>query len=665
MNRIPYWNISYGIIIDLLAVPALAIFIYGLFRQWKRIRQGQALVNPALTGFFEKIGPIYLKPFLVNSILGLRIYNKIFTGIAHGCLFWGMVLLLAGTGLVFLNVLFDLPVFGGGFNRWFMCFTLDLAGLASFGGIVFMLIRRLWPPERLTIPQSRPNTIPIIIILGFVIVSGFLVEAFRIASNGFEQGAFIGNGLAFLLDDFHGALAFHKYSWWLHGLLALIFISYIPYSSLVHIVLAPVNTALSDPAPGIKMGVVDFSAFEAEEAEEMPSLGVAKLNDFSRKRLLDFSTCLWCGRCHEVCPAAQTGKSLSPKGVIVVLAEFLSEEKFEDESLADSITSEAIFSCTTCAACQEVCPVSINQPKIILKLRQNLVMERSQIPELLGKANNSLEQRRHPFFGAGCGPKDWRKDLEVPFFEADKTEYLLWIGCAIAFEERAQNTARAMVNVLQQAGVSFGILENVRCTGDPAKQMGNEFMFTELAGQNIEEFSSLGIQKIITMCPHCYNSFFHYYPELGGNYEVISHAVFIKILIDSGKLNLKKSSQTIAYHDPCYLARHNDILNEPRRVISAAANLTEMPRNRKDSFCCGGGGGNYWAEEKGTRINQTRAREALDTGAEKIATACPFCLLMITDGLKKFTEDEKAFDIAEIVEKQMVAGAGSREQGAG
>ena len=472
MGRIPYWNINFGILIDAFAVPMIVIFVYGMYGHWKRIRQGKVRVNPNLTKSAEKIGPVYLYSLLTKGILGTRIYKKIYTGVAHGGLFWGMVILSLGTILVFLNVLFGLPVFRGGFNRWFMSFALDLAGVAVFGGVLFFLLRRLlFLPERLTVPKSRTGFTPIVFLLGVVILTGFMVEGVRISCNGIDQGSFIGNYLSTMFGKTNGWLILHRYMWWIHGFLAFGFLAYIPYSSLAHIILVPINTALADPMPGTKMGVIDFSFFEDEDAEEMPILGVAKLSDLTRKRLLDYSTCLWCGRCHEVCPAAQTEKPLSPKGVIITLAEFLRDGKLEDDSLIDSVTSEALFCCTTCAACMEACPALINQPKTILKLRQHLVMERSEIPELMGKANSSLELRGHPFFGTGAGPKDWHRDLDVPIFEKGKTEYLLWIGCSVTYEERAQTIARSMVRILSYAGISFGILEESRCTGDPAKQM--------------------------------------------------------------------------------------------------------------------------------------------------------------------------------------------------
>ncbi|BBO79482.1 iron-sulfur-binding protein [Desulfosarcina ovata subsp. sediminis] len=646
MTRIPYWNISYGILIDLFALVAVIVFARGAYGHWLRIRQGKVRVRKAVN-LPGKIGPVFVYALVTKGILGAKLYKKIFTGVAHGFLFWGMLVLGVGTTLVVLNVLFGLPVFQGGFNRWFMSFFLDLAGFAALIGLLFFLIRRWLPPERLVTPKARIGFSVQIGLLMAVIVTGFLVEGIRIAATGPDPYAFVGNAMAAWLPG--SALAAHRILWWGHGLLCMLFIAYIPYSPMMHILLVPTNTALADPMPGSKMGVMDFSSFDDEEAEEMPTLGCTRLVDFTRKRLLDYASCLWCGRCHEVCPAASTEKPLSPKGVMVTLAERLTNGQVEDENLIDDITEEALFACTTCTACMEACPACINQPKTILKFRQNLVMEQSRIPELMGKAMTSLEQRAHPFFGTGSGPKEWCKDLDVPVFAKGETEYLLWIGCSVTYEERAQKIARAMVRILDRAGVSYGILEESRCTGDPAKQMGNEFMFSELAQTNIEEFDDLGVEKIITLCPHCYNSFTRHYPPMGGNYTVIPHAVFIDQLIAGGKIVPRSGGQSIVYHDPCYLGRRNRIFDAPRNVIGRLGRLVEMPRHGAESFCCGGGGGNYWAEEVGTRINQVRSKEALDTGAERIATACPFCLLMITDGSKKFTEEQKAFDIAELV----------------
>ena len=446
--------------------------------------------------------------------------------------------------------------------------------------------------------------------------------------------------------------------WWVHLAVLLFFLDYIPNSKHLHVFTAiPANFFRHYPPPLVKLPKIDF------DAEDLDSLGVSKVEDLSWKQLFDGYACTECGRCTDQCPANSTDKALSPRDIVLSIKENLfangqmllstpREQWAEADRVAlvgESIAKDDLWQCTTCGACANVCPVGNEHLRDIIEMRRYLMMEEGEAPELMSRAVKSLEARNHPFFGTGAGPKDWRKGMDVPIFEEGKTEYLLWIGCAVTYEERAQKIAVSMVDILEKAGVSFGILKESRCTGDPAKQMGNEFLFNELAMQNIEEFSDMGVKKIITMCPHCYHSFTHYYPELGGAYDVIPHPLMIQKLIASGKLKIKKDAKTITFHDPCYLARHNNMLDEPRQVIPALGSLVEMPRNGKASFCCGGGGGNYWAEEEGTRINQTRAKEAFETDADIIATACPFCLLMLTDGLKKFTEDEKVFDIAELV----------------
>ena len=457
------------------------------------------------------------------------------------------------------------------------------------------------------------------------------------------------------------AVAF-EIMWWVHLATLLFFLDFIPHSKHLHVFAGiPANFFRHFPPPLVSLSKLDF------ESEDVEAFGVSRVEELSWKQLFDGYTCTECGRCEQQCPANSTGKELSPKEIVLSIKENLfangprllntpREKRLEMERvplIGESILEKDLWQCTTCGACANVCPVGNEHLRDIIEMRRYLIMEQGSTTDLMGRAMKSLEARQHPFFGTGSGPKDWRKGLDVPFFEPGKTEYLLWIGCSITYEERAQKIARAMVEILQKAGVSFGILKTSRCTGDPAKQMGNEFLFSELAMQNIEEFESLGVKKIITMCPHCYNSFTHHYPELDGNYDVHSHVVFISTLVESGKLDVNRGGEKIVLHDPCYLGRHNDILAEPRGVVSAVGKLVEMSRHGRASFCCGGGGGNYWAEEEGTRINHSRSREAFDTNADKIVTACPFCLLMITDGLKKYTEEQKTFDIAELVVLQM------------
>jgi len=639
------------LLLSLLLLLAFASLGFGLHRTWRRISVGRPAPGGEARDPWRRLGPINGAAFLTRGLLASRLFKRPVSGTAHALVLFGSMVLILGHALFPLTFL-GLPLFEGRIGFWLMGLGRDLAGVAVLLGVLFFLGRRLFPPERLAKPKSRSGFVFMEILLLAALLAGFGAEIFRIAESGAHEGKLVGNFLASMLSGSGDGLATFRSFWWIHGLLGLAFIACIAHSPISHILLGPLNSALAPDRPGVILKPVDWSALEDEEAEEVPTLGASKPADFDQKILLDSSTCLWCGRCDEVCPATQTGKALSPKGVVSTVSEYLAGEKLEDDSLLEAIGIQAAFDCVTCAACMEACPVSISQPESILELRRHFVMERSEIPEGMGHAQKNLEGRGHPFVGTAASPDDWRRDLEVPLFEQGETEYLLWIGCAITYEERAQEIARAMVRILQASDLSFGILEHARCTGDPAKQIGNELLFVELAQQNIEEFETLGVSKIITMCAHCYNSFTRYYPELGASYQVVPHATLIQELIDEGKLRLAGSQERITFHDPCYLTRHNDIQSRARGVLSTLGRLVEMPRHGKQSFCCGAGGGNYWGGEGGERINQVRSREALDTGAERIATACPFCLLMLTEGVSKHTEEQRVFDIAELVEER-------------
>ncbi len=645
MELIP--SLDYALL-SLLLLLAFASLSAGLYRIWRRVGAGRPVERGEERDGVTPLGPINLSAFLERGLLASRLFGRPVSGTAHALVLFGSMVLILGHALFPLSFL-GVSIFEGRIGFWLMGLGRDLAGVAVLVGVLFFLGRRLFPPERLALPKSRRGFVVMEILLLVAVLAGFGAEAIRISHDGVHQGKFVGNFLASLLGDTGKAAAFRT-AWWIHGLLGLGFIAWIAHSPIVHILLGPINSALASARRGIRLKPIDWSALEDEEAEEVPPLGASKPVDFDRKILLDSSTCLWCGRCDEVCPARQTGKALSPKGVVATISDYLAGDKLEDDSLLEAIGIQAAFDCVTCAACMEACPVSISQPESIQELRRHFVMEQSQLPEVMAQAQKNLEGRQHPFVGTAASPEEWRRDLEVPIFENGETEYLLWIGCAATYEERAQEIARATARILQASGVSFGVLEHARCTGDPAKQMGNELLFVELAQQNIEDFEAQGISRIITLCAHCYNSFTRYYPELGGSYQVTPHAVLIQELIEAGKLQLGGSDERITFHDPCYLSRHNDIESEARAALSSLGELVEMPRNRKQSFCCGAGGGNYWGGEGGERINEVRSREALDTGAEKIATSCPFCLLMLTEGVSKHAAERRVYDIAELVE---------------
>lgn len=586
------------------------------------------------------------RAFFFRGVLLSRLFKRPASGMAHALLFYGALLEIFGHAAYALSFI-GVPVYSGWFGFYVMELGREFGGIAMLLGSIFFLLRRSKPPERLTVGKARSGFVAMEFLLLLVIVVGFIAEAVRLAMPGaVTAGEFLGRVLADAVRPLGGGLFGDSYlaMWWFHGLLGLAFIVLIARTPMSHMLLGPINSALAKRRPGVMLPAVDFDA-------EEPVLGAEKLADLPFKNRFDFEACLWCGRCHEVCPAAQTGKPLSPKKIMLTCAEFQQAGKIDDPSLIDALGEEALFSCTSCMACVEECPVSNDPAEVIMHFRRRLVMDRSQMPEVMASANRNLESRCHPFVGTSANRDDWRRGLDIPRFEPGKTEYLLWIGCSVAFEERAQKIARAMARVLDAAGVSWGIIEETRCTGDPAKMMGNELQFVELAQANIEEFQSFEVTKVITMCPHSFNSFSRYYPELGANWETIPHSVLIDRLMRDGKLAVRRDAlQKITFHDPCYLARHNGIVDQPRGVVAAVGELVEMPRHGKGSFCCGGGGGQYWSREGGTaRISDVRVTEALATGANRIATSCPICLLMLSAGTAKHTEERKVFDLAELV----------------
>lgn len=636
------------LLLAVLLSAALVALALGLRRYRQRIARGREAA-PGATGSALLGREFNAESFFHRALLTSRLWKRPVAGLAHALLLGGALVAILGHASFALSFV-GVDVYAGWFGLVVMRWARELAGLAMLTGAGFFLLRRLARLPRLVEGGERKGFVAMEVLLLVTVLTGFVAESFRLAGlQSPSAGEFIGNFVAAGLRalDADTIASGDAVMWWVHGLLGVGFIGLIGYTPLSHMALGPVNSAFARKRSGIQLAPIDFDADEDDLR-----LGATRLDELPRKSLLDVSACLGCGRCQEACPAAQTGKALSPKKVMLTCAEYLEQGRFDDPALIDEIGSEAIFDCTTCAACIEECPVSNNPAEIILEFRRNLVMDRSEMPDTLAMANRNLESRGHPFAGTAANPDDWCKGLEVPLFEAGKTEYLLWLGCAVTYEERAQEVARAMVRILDAAGVSWGVLGEARCTGDPAKMAGNEIQFVEMAQDNIEAFRERGIQKVITMCAHCFNSFDRYYPELGAQWVTVPHSVLIEQWIAEGRLTVARDEASkITFHDPCYLARHNDIVEQPRKVLSALGQLIEMPRNRKESMCCGAGGCNYWSagNSGSARINDVRTSEALGTGADKIATSCSFCLLMLGSSASREGPERKVFDIAELV----------------
>ncbi len=598
-------------------------------------------------------------------------------GIMHALIYFNFMILLGVTTVLEINhqLPTDLKFLHGNVYRGYSLVG-DLAGLGFTVGVLLAIARRYgprrWRPYRIAI-KSKPEHAVINGVLLSIGVTGFGVEAFRIAEQGlpeYERWSVIGYPLAQAVDGLGNLSGWHQ-AWWIaHVLSFSAFLIIIPGTMLRHMLTSPINMYLSDRdrPKGAMRAMPDLVSGESD----LETFGANTIDSFTWKQLMDTDACTMCGRCTSVCPASGTGKPLDPREIVLKVGQVMASTgspvvspplgviediKIESDSVFERITAEEIWACTSCRACDDICPVNIEILDKILDMRRYLTLMESDFPTELGQAFRAMENQSNPWAMSQTTRADWAKDLDVPIIDAAEPlshEYLYWVGCAGSFDDKNQKVTRAMAKLLDRADIDFAILGPAElCTGDSARRGGNEYVFQMLAQQNVATLNEIGVKKIITQCPHCFNTLKNEYPQLGGNYEVVHHSQFLEWLIDQGKLDVTDATleERIVYHDSCYLGRHNDVYLAPRNVIGSlkGVQIVEAGRNGTKGMCCGAGGARMWMEETiGTKVNDERSLELIKTGASRIATACPFCYVMMDDGVKGHGKEESDVKVADI-----------------
>ncbi len=594
-------------------------------------------------------------------------------GVMHSLMYFPFLVLLAVTTVLEVNhQLPDEAKFLHGDIYRAYSFVGDAAGVLFLIGVGWAIVRRyVQRPYRIRM-KTKAEYAVILGTLFAIGVTGFLAEMFRIAVDGrpdFEKWSFVGYPLSGLVENLDTVAGWHQAMWILHVISFLVFLVILPVTMLRHMFTSPINMYLRDrerPKGAMK-------AMPNLMETELESFGASTVEDFTWKQLVDLDACTMCGRCTSVCPAHATGKPLDPREIVLKSGEVMAatgtpqvspplgtvpDITVSANSFFERITPEEIWACTSCKACDEICPVNIEILDKILDMRRYLSLMESNFPTELGGAYMNMENQGNPWGMSNATRGDWSKKVEgieiVEPGDAFDHEYLYWVGCAGSFDDKNQKVSEAMAKLMRRAGLDFAILgANEMCTGDPARRSGNEYIYQMLAMQNIETLNTMGVKKIVTQCPHCFNTLGNEYPQLDGHYEVIHHTQLLENLIAEGKLDMSRArlDERIVYHDSCYLGRHNDIYMSPRKVIGSlgGVEIVEAPRNGTKGMCCGAGGARMWMEESiGTKVNDERSRELVATGADRIATACPFCYVMMDDGVKAASTEDDGIKVADI-----------------
>jgi len=568
----------------------------------------------------------------------------------HAAIFWGFIVLLPTIAIAMIGVVDQnatLPWLGR--QGWYALLVDVFAALVLAGVITAFVIRKVQRPRRFAGSHVREADLILLLIAG-IVVSLFLWHASQIALGINEYPAVWAPISSLIAQGLHHPWTpyLERAAVWAHVLFILAFLVYLPYSKHLHIFVAAINVFFGRTRARGRLEPINFETPTDADVR----FGAATAADLTWKQMLDTVSCTECGRCQDVCPAYNTGKELSPKLLIMALRDQLLSGA-STPLVPNAVTDNVVWDCVTCGACVRECPVGIEHIDHIVDLRRNLVMVESRFPDEAATMLRDVDRAGNPWGKPQSDRAHWADGLGVRVLNAGESapDVLFWVGCAPSFDERAKQAAVSTAKLLKEAGVDFAILgPRESCTGDPARRMGDEYTFQKRAKQNVSTLNEVKVKKIVTTCPHCFNTIGNEYADFGGRYEVVHHTEFLAGLVREGKLKTLAGDRKITYHDSCYLARHNDVREAPRELAAAAGQAVEMPRNRERTFCCGAGGARMWMEERrGKPINEERVREAAGTGAETLAVACPFCTVMLDDGVRTTGAKLQVIDLATLL----------------
>ena len=655
------------IIYSIIFLLAFGFLFYNLKRIFSYIKLGQSenrFDNPA-----ERVKNVLRIVFGQSKLL-----QETTAGVIHFFIFWGFILFLfAVVESIIQGFIPDFSLRFLGPISSIITLVQDIFGLLVMVSVVWALVRRfIVRVPRLNVKGHKLDAAIILFLILGVVVSMFGQNISHIVSSNFILKDYevrpISLQLAtlFFNGDGESAKLFYEIFWWMHILIIFSFMNFLPYSKHFHVFTSIPNVYFSKI--GNQKNVLKKLNLEDENVAQY---GASDFEHLSWKQIIDGFTCTECGRCTASCPAASTGKKLSPREIIVSIrhrteekAPLLIKNVGEENELMQKtlvhnyISDEELWACTTCMACVYECPVTIEHVDAIVDMRRNLVLGESNFPSELNAVFKNIETNFTPWAFNANDRANWAEGMNIKTMAEDpNTEYLFWVGCAGSFDARYQKVTKSIAQLMQMANIDFRILGvEEKCNGDTARRLGNEYLAQVMMQENVEVLNNYGVKKIITGCPHCYNSLKNEYPQFGGNFEVMHHTELIQKILEDGKIKLKNETvnSKITYHDSCYLGRYNNIYDSPRDPLKMikGTELVEMNRSYEKGFCCGAGGGRMFLEEKeGTRINNNRAEEAINTGADTVASACPFCMTMMTDGIKEFEKSESLFvkDVAEII----------------